>query len=230
MTYTIPDQSTGRLEHRLLDPGLVLNCSTGEHCVHACFQMVFRTRLGCGVPSFSELDSLMGGIPGKYRWEHGLIAEMPKFGFDVSIIWSFDLERLATNPSAALIEHYGPVVGQETIDKSDMITVAAGAERLLSSSALIERRSPSSADLRQILSNGYYVLLTINQRTLQADPGYVAHNVFVFGYSPRGVLIHNPGPPATCGSEIAWDLMEKAWAYPDDRARNIMAFRPSQDA
>ena len=213
------------LEIRLPDPGLVENSATAEHCVHACFQMIFRTNLGGAVPSFDELDIIMLKKPGLYTWEHGLLARMPSFGFDTKIIWNFNLARLADDTGNYLIEHYGPEVGAENIRNSNLSDVALGARTLLQSDVAISHDELSLESIRELIADGYYILVTINQRTLQADPGYVAHNVFLYGYSSRGVYIHNPGPPSNAAAEIPWDLFDKAWSYPDTKARNIMAFR-----
>lgn len=218
-----------RAEIVLPNPGLVENSADAEHCVHACFQMLFRTNRGATVPSFADLDLMMDKVPGKYTWEYALLGSMANSGFDVKIIWEIDVEHLAADPAAFLIKHYGPTVGQEYIDNSDLPSVQRGAVALQRSHATIERRSPDVADVVRLLQDGYYLTATINQRVLQADPGYVAHSIVIYGASRRGIRIHNPGPPATEASEITWDLFEKAWAYPTSAARNIMAVRPRYD-
>lgn len=210
----------------LLNPGAVMNSASGEHCVHACFQMIFRTLNGGGVPSFSELDLIMKKEAGKYTWEHILIASMPSHGFDVKIIWTFDLESLVSDTATYLLRHYGDIVGQETIDNSNLDTISSGARALLHSGVSIDQREPNLSDLELLINEGYYLTVTINQRILQADPGYVAHNIFIYGYSDRGPIFHNPGPPSTQNTEITWDLFDRAWAFPDGSARNIMAFKP----
>lgn len=214
----------------LPDPGLVRNSSDSEHCVHACFQMIFRSRTGAAVPSFEELDRLMSKTPGKYTYEYGLLADMPSFEFDTRIIWTLDLQAMSDDPAKYFLCHYGPEVGAETVANTDLNAVANSATKLLYSSVRIENRSPDAGDLVALIAEGFYCTLTINQRVLQADPGYVAHSILVYGASNRGVRIHNPGPPATAATEITWAMLEKAWAYPDESARNIMALRPRNAA
>lgn len=209
------------------DPGLVENSERAEHCVHACFQMVFRTLRGGSVPSFIELDQLMNKRPGKYTYEFALLAEMPSRGFETHIIWALDLSELNADPAAFLFRHYGPEVGKVTTANTDLNQLSVDAKLLAASKSVsILQRPASRADVVNLITEGFYLICTVNQRVLQADPGDVAHNILVFGFSSRGVRIHNPGPPSVSAAEIAWDLFDRAWAFPSDRARNLLAFRP----
>lgn len=217
---------SSRLTVLLDDPGLVENSAVAEHCVHACFQMVFRTLRGGSVPSFQELDKLMNKRPRRYTYEFALLAEMPRLGFDTRIVWDLDLLQLCTEPAQFFVQHYGPEVGNVTIENTDLEQLKLDARRLADcKDVVIQHRPATRDDLVTYLEGGYYIMCTVNQRVLQADPGYVAHSILVFGCSPRGVTIHNPGPPSVSRAEIAWDLFDRAWAYPSGSARNVLAFR-----
>ncbi|UOQ69246.1 hypothetical protein [Hymenobacter volaticus] len=214
------------LEVRLFNPGLVENSLTAEHCVHACFQMLLRTRPGYQVFSFKKLDELMHKVPGKYTFEYNLVAEMPSLGFATEIIWEFDLFRLSNDPKEFFLDIYGKPIGEITIANSDLELLKLDAKRLYESTQVkITTRSATFEDIKLKILEGYYILCTINQRVLQADSGYVAHTILVYGFNDRGLIIHNPGPPSNDSAEIPWDLFNKAWACPDDKSRNIMAFK-----
>ncbi|QDK82617.1 hypothetical protein EXU85_30010 [Spirosoma sp. KCTC 42546] len=214
------------VEVKLFDPGLVENSKTAEHCVHACFQMLLRTRPGQEVYSFKTLDQIMHKVPGKYTFEYNLVAEMPNLGFKTEIIWEFDLYKLSIDPEKFFLDLLGEEVGKVTIDKSDLETLKLDAKKLNESGEVnIQKRPATFEDIKSKLLDGYYLLCTINQRVLQADPGYVAHTILVFGFNDRGVIIHNPGPPSNAAAEIPWDLFDKSWAYPNANARNILAFK-----
>lgn len=214
------------MEVKLLDPGLVENSDTAEHCVHACFQMLLRTRRSYEVYSFSKLDEIMHKVQGKYTFEYNLVAEMPNLGFKTEIIWEFDLLKLSTEPEKFFLEIYGEEVGKITIENSDLEILKLDAKKLNESEKVqIVKRFATFEDIKTKILEGYYILCTINQRVLQADPGYVAHTILVYGFNDRGVIIHNPGPPSNASAEIPWNLFDKSWAYPDIHARNIMAFK-----
>ena len=215
------------LNIQLNDPGLVENSASAEQCVHACFQMIFRTKNSVAVPSFDELDHLMNKRPGKYTYEFALLAKLPSMGFDTRIIWNLDLARISSDPASFFLEHYGHEVGTETIRNTDLNQVSRDALTLLHAHGVnIEHRPAKQEDLISLMLEGFFLMCTVNQRVLQADPGYVAHSIVVFGCSSRGVTIHNPGPPSVSRAEVAWDLFDRAWAFPNAAARNILAFRP----
>ena len=209
----------------LPDPGLVLNSPDEEHCVHACFQMLYRAVGGISVPSFIEFDRHFEKIKGKYTYEFNLIAEMTR-DFDVKIIWALDMSLLASDPAKEILRHFGTDIGQKYIDNSDLPTLSRHAKRLAATSVEMQVRPATRNDIFHCIEQGYYLTATINQRVLQADPGYVAHTIFIYGVSSRGVRFHNPGPPATRASEIAWDLFERAWCDGGSQAANLLAFRP----
>lgn len=226
MTPTV-FRPAGPFDILLTDPGLVVNSEDEEHCVHACFQMIFRTKTGGNVPSFAELDILMQKMPGKYTWEYGLLGEMGQYGFETEVVWTLDLELLRDDPESCILQHFGKTVGGEYVANTDLSIVSGQAARLLQSKAHIQTRVPELPDVLDFLTQGFYITVTINQRILQADPGYAAHSIFIYGAGPRGIRVHNPGPPASRSSEIPWDLFDKAWSFPDESVRNIMALRPN---
>lgn len=222
------DQDSLRFgDFTLPDPGWVSNTRDGEHCVHACFQMIFRARIGGVVPSFAELDRIMQKLQGKYTWELGLLAQMPSHGFDTRITWTIDLKRLRDDPERYLLEHFGHDVGTDYVANSNLSVIQAQADELMSSGVRIETRIPDLSEITRSIMAGYYLTVTINQRVLQADPGYAAHSILIYGVSSRGVRVHNPGPPSAMATELPWDLFDKAWSYPTVSARNIMACRPT---
>ncbi|MGX5858285.1 hypothetical protein ACWKW6_31805 [Dyadobacter jiangsuensis] len=168
----------------------------------------------------------MHKVKGKYTFEYNLVAEMPKLGFKTEIIWEFDLLRLSTDPENFFLESYGEEVGAVIIENSDLDILKGDARRLHESEDVtFIQRHATFEDIKSRISEGYYLLSTINQRVLQADPGYAAHTILIYGFNDRGVIIHNPGPPSNESAEIPWDLFDKSWAYPDEHARNILAFK-----
>jgi hypothetical protein len=214
-------------EITLPNPGLVENDEDGTSCFIACSQMTLRTRKGGRVPSFPELDQVIHRKPGKYSWEYGMLTYFGDNGFDVKFVSSFDLERLVEEGNSYMYEYFGKEAAEDQISNSDMPQAIADVRAFLRSTGVdIQKRVPQRSDISGLLDQGFYLIPYVNQRILQADPGYVAHTIFVYGYSERGVRAHNPGPPATEASEIAWDLFIKAWSSPEEDARLLFAVRP----
>jgi uncharacterized protein YvpB len=60
---------------------------------------------------------------------------------------------------------------------------------------------------------------------LVGKAGYSGHMIVVTGYDDDGIYIHDPGLPPMENKFVRFEEFEKAWAYPDRKARNIMAFK-----
>jgi hypothetical protein len=210
-----------------MNPGLVLNGPDGTSCFLACSQMLLRTSPGRGVLSFAELGKLIHKAHGQYSWEYGAFAAFADMGFQVRIITTFDLRRLCDEGNSYMYEYFGKEAAEDQIQHSDMEQVFRDVRLFLEkSSVCIEKRVPQLKDVGKLLSEGFYLIPYVNQRILQADPGYVAHTIFVYGFSERGVRMHNPGPPATENTEIAWTLFDKAWSSPREASRILFAAKP----
>jgi hypothetical protein len=208
----------------LLDPGLVLNGPDGMSCFPACIQMVMRSKNGIGVPSFNEMDAISRRSEGKYTWEYALLAYLARCGFQVRLFSLLDLQKLAANPRDYLVEFYGDEVGADQADNSDLAHLSEDVKAFQGEAGAEWKNAiPDDQTVRSEILAGRYVIPIINQRILQADAGYVAHSVVVYGVSNRGVTIHNPGPPATAANEIAWDLFRKAWEYPSPDTRMMIS-------
>jgi hypothetical protein len=209
------------------DPGLVENGPDGASCVHACFQMLMRLRSIDGVLSFREMDNIMKRKEGMYSWEYALLAHLCKQGYKVKIIQQFDMHRFVEDGSEYIIEYYGEDVGNMYIEKSDVMQAIEDAKNMLSYKQIeIITRIANIRDIQTFITDGFYVLPSINQRILQADAGYVPHLIFIYGISERGIRFHNPGPPATSASEIPWELFHKAWSSPVEEGMMCMAVQP----
>jgi len=217
------------METVLQDPGLVENDSDGMSCFLACTQMVMRSRNGAAVPSFDELGKIIRRKTGEYSWEYAMLSYLSHHGFHVKYITTFDVERLYKEKEKYLYEYLGAEAAQDQIVNSNMSAVYEDAKTFAGELSDVVRdvRVPTCDDIKQLLSDGYYLIPYVNQKILQSNDGYAAHMIVLYGYSDRGVRIHNPGPPPTRASEIAWDLFVRAWSSPSEAARILMAVKPN---
>ncbi|MEK7102513.1 MAG: papain-like cysteine protease family protein, partial [Patescibacteria group bacterium] len=55
--------------------------------------------------------------------------------------------------------------------------------------------------------------------------GYTGHFVVITGFGKNHFTLHDPGLPPLRNRKVSLGRFEKAWAYPNKRAKNIMAFR-----
>lgn len=216
------------IEVTLKDPGLVENDTDGTSCFLACSQMVMRTKVGGKVLSFDELSKIIRRKEGEYSWEYAILNYLGLNNFDVKFVSTFDLRRFVGEKEKYMYEYFGKEAAEDQIVNSNMENAYADALSMIENTSIdIDNRVPNIDDIKDLINDGFYLIPYINQRMFQADPGYVAHTIVVYGYSERGVRLHNPGPPATGASEVSWDLFMKAWSSPSEEARILFAVRPS---
>ncbi len=66
-------------------------------------------------------------------------------------------------------------------------------------------------------------MLLVNSKALNSESGYKGHRILAYGYDADGVICMDPGPTyATGARKIAWSMLEYAWAYPDDRLKEML--------
>ncbi len=224
---SLPINPLGSARFLLPDPGFVPNTPEQIHCFQATLLMALRSRPYEEVPSLADLDKHIGSTPGKYSWPYAGLAYMARRGFKVLLWEAFDPAALLARGEDYILEFYGESAGRDSIAKSDMPALLKAARECLDSATFTRKHEiPRFEDIKNLLRDGYYLNLGVNQKILQGDSGYVGHGIFVFGYTENSIIAHNPGPPSTVASEIPWYLLEKAWSSPNEQARMLYAFRP----
>lgn len=91
----------------------------------------------------------------------------------------------------------------------------------------IEKRIPEIDDIKKLLEDGYLVICNVNSYMLNNKERYTGHFVVVKGFSDTDLILHDPGLPPQENRVVDFATFEKAWAYPDEVAKNIMAFKKS---
>lgn len=211
----------------LYDPGCVGNASDGMSCMHACIQMVMRTRQGGRVFSFDEINTILRRKPGLYSWSYAIADAVSQQGFSVRSVSTFATQRFVMEGAAYLRERYGLEAGAVQIAHTDLPTVVDDARKFLENSS-IERqeRVPEMEDLCRLLDEGWYVVPLVNSKRLNDQDGYSGHFVFVYGYDASDVIFHDPGLPPLVSRRTSWDAFEQAWSSPTKSVRSLMAYRP----
>ena len=59
----------------------------------------------------------------------------------------------------------------------------------------------------------------VNSRALNNKEGYLGHSIVIIGYTNQEFVLHDPGLPPLENRRVAYELFEKAWAYPDEKAK-----------
>ena len=200
------------------------NTPDNTHCFQASLKMILKYFLPERDFSFEELDRITAKREGLWTWPFAGVLWMQENGFEVKNIDSFDIQRFIEEGGQYIIDEYGKEVGDAQIKNSDI-----GQERRLGKEFLdrveTEVRVPEKEDIQSLMNDGYLVTVNVNSRALNGREGYSGHGIVITGFDESGFRINNPGPPAIGNHEVSYDLFEKAWAYPNDKAKNILAFR-----
>ncbi|MBI2637528.1 MAG: C39 family peptidase [Candidatus Sungbacteria bacterium] len=145
-------------------------------------------------------------------------------GFDVKNIETFDYEKFITFKEQYLYDFYGKEVGESQISHSDINQEFKYAEEFIKKISN-EVRIPTIDDAKRLLEEGYLIICNVNYHVLNNNPGYSGHFVVVKGFDGKKFVLHDPGPPPIENRVVDFETFEKAWAFPDESTKGIMAFK-----
>jgi len=201
------------------------NTPDDTHCVQAALRMVLKYFLPERDFSWEELDKATAKVEGKWTWTMAGLVWMKGLGFMVKDIEDFDYAAFSRAGETYLLETFGEEVGREQIVHTGNLSQEMELARQFVESHLAEKRIPAVEEIIELLRQGYLVTCNVNARTLNSKEGYVGHFIVVKGVTDRSLIVHDPGLPALKNRDVDLALFERAWAYPNDTARNIVAFR-----
>ena len=199
------------------------NTPDGTRCYQAALKMVLQHYKPDLDDSWSVLDRVTAKIDGGGTWPFAGMVWLHDNGFEVRNIELMDNERFADEGQQYLAEFFGAHAA--AVDaRTDFASEQANARRFVAA-ARCEVRIPSVEDIRKLLLDGYLAICNVNSRVLNGRDGYSGHFVVVKGYDEVGLILHDPGPPASENRRVVLDDFERAWAFPDAKARNVIGIR-----
>lgn len=200
------------------------NTPDGTHCFQAALSIV----LGAIWPerkfSIEELDNISAKLPGKWTWPTSAMLWMMDNGLEIRLIEDFDYADLAKRGEAYLYDRLGDEVAKAQIANSDISQELKFAKKF-AKKAPLECRIPSFDDIGDLLNKGFLLITNINAAALYGHAGYSGHFVVVFGCDERTLTIHDPGLPPKPSLKVDKASFERAWAYPSEREKNLLAIR-----
>ena len=173
--------------------------------------------------SWDELDAITAKVEGKWTWPYAGLIWMHEQGFEVRVIEMFDSVRFSKEGESYLFDFFTHEVATAQIANSVIVQELALAKECTEKIAT-EVRMPSTEAIVALLNDGFLVCCNINVRALNDRDGYVGHFVIVTGCD-GDVTLHDPGLPPLENRKVSFDVFEKAWGYPSEKAKNLMAFR-----
>ena len=194
------------------------------YCFEASIRMILKYFQPEKEYSWEEIRKITGKKEGLWTWPQHAMVELLARGFDVINVEDFDFRAFIKNPQEFLKLQYGEDGAREQVAHSDIEAEKRYAQELLQHGKQ-EMRIPDFSDIRSFLGKGFLVVCLINAKALNGQEGYVGHFVVVFACNDEMIAFHDPGLPPTPNRTVVLKDSKKAWAYPTEKAKGIIAIK-----
>jgi len=200
------------------------NTPDDTHCFQAGTKMVAKYFWPQEDYSWEQLEKITAKIDGLWTWPTAGLLWLQSKGAEIKIVEMFDYPTFVEEGKEYLLSYYGSEVGSAQIQHSDIPHEVSLVKQALPK-LQIEQRIPTFRDIRALLDEGFLVCCNVNSMALNGKLGYVGHFVVIFSYTDNSFTLHDPGLPAQESREVSFEQFEKAWAYPEEKAKGLMAMK-----
>lgn len=200
------------------------NLPDNTHCYQAGLKMVLKYFEPENEYSWEELEKLTGKVEGLWTWPQQTSIWLSRKGYEIIDIDEYDTKLFVEEGGQYLIERYGKEVGEAQIKHSDIKHEQEVQKEYLNLN-LQENRIPDFTDIENLLNKGFLIGINVNSKILADKEGYSGHFVIVYEINKDNITFHDPGLPGKEAMTISLEKFEKAWAYPDEKSKNIQAFK-----
>ena len=199
------------------------NTPDDSHCFQAVLKMVISHFWPHEEYDWATLDTITARVA-PYTWPTAGTLWALKRGLCVNVIESFDHRRFSTEGYRYLLNEFGPEVADDQKLNSKLEQEMKFSAELLRTGS-VETRVPCLSEVAACVGGGGVAVCNVNSRVLNGRDGYAGHFVVILEVDRSGVHLHDPGLPPLSNRYVDTSRFEKAWGYPDDRARNLTCFR-----
>lgn len=203
------------------------NLKDDLHCFEACVAMILETTDPNKKYPLEELAKIAGKKPKGWTWPMRLATWLVDQGFEVLNEDGFDYEAFARDGALYLERAFGNEVAKIQIKHSDIEAERQAVPSFLQAIHPL-RVIPTTERIRELIRLDYFVICNVNQRVMKKASGYAGHALLLYDLTERGFYLHDPGLPAEAAQHVPTSLFEKAWAFPNADAKNILAIRRKQ--
>lgn len=185
----------------------------GDKCVMAVIGMVLAYYFPDKTYTMAELEKLCGYVAGKGTWKAQSMLSMAELGLQTKWIEDFDHRAFMKDPEGYL----ATILDEESlawqVANSNLSGEAERVKRYLEQGLPFEQRVGTRKDIKQLLDDGWLVMLDVNENPLSGKDGYIGHVVLVTGYDDKEATIHNPdgNHGNKPNQKVSWELLEQAW-------------------
>ncbi len=195
------------------------------HCYQACFKMVMKYFFSNENYSFKKLDDITAKVKGLWTWPMAGLIWLAKRGvIKIKVIELFDYKKFIRFGEQYLINEFGEEVGKLQIKHSNIEQEKKIAKKFISIID-ISKKIPTIKDIENLLAQNYIIIVNVNAKKLNNKNGYAGHFIVIKGFNDKNFYIHDPGPPSHKNLLVKFNLFEKAWMYPNKKAKNIIALK-----
>lgn len=200
------------------------NTREDTHCFQAALRMVLKYFLPEQEFTWDDLDKITAKVKDMWTWPQQGLIWMQDHGFEVLNIEIYDYSAFIEKGVVYLQELYGDEGAKEQEIHSDLEkekkTCAEFVKKIKT-----EERLPTSEDIRNLLDQNNVLVALVNSSALNNEEGYVGHFVVIKGMTDTEIIFHDPGLPPKENRRVTFEEFEKGWAYPNDSAKNLVAFK-----
>ncbi|MDO8494196.1 MAG: hypothetical protein Q7S68_02545 [Deltaproteobacteria bacterium] len=204
------------------------NHPDGTYCYQSTLKMVLKHCTGKEY-SLQELARETGKLEGKWTWPTTSFLWLMRNGFEIRLMEDFSYEEFANRGKEYLAEHSGQEVADAQEKHSDLPREQKIALQFVAQSKLVlSQKIPTWEDLKRLFKEGYLIICNINANLLFEMQGYSGHFVLLTDINDEKLVLHDPGLPPRPFVSVSKKTFEKAWGYPTERSRNILAIKKEQ--
>lgn len=200
------------------------NTPDNTHCYQAALKMILKYFLPEKEFSWEELETITAKVEGLWTWPIASMLWLEQQGFQLINIEDFDYHQFIEKGGQYLIDEYGEEVGNSQIAHSDIVQEQKLSQELIKTIPIL-KRIPALEDIKKLLNQGYLITSNVNGRILNDKTGYAGHSIVITGFNKTNLNIHNPGLPPKENQKVPFEQFEKAWGYPDEKSKNILAIK-----
>jgi hypothetical protein len=174
--------------------------------------------------TWEELDKITAKAPGMWTWTMVGLIWLQEKGLEIKNIEPFDYEKFIQTCGQYLIDEFGEEVGNEQIKHCHIDQEVEAAKKFIKT-INTKKEISSVEEIKELLLNEYLIIVNLNAVVLDEKVGYAGHFVVIKGFDEQGFILNDPGLPGIENRKVNFDIFEKAWAYPNEKAKNVMAFK-----
>jgi len=200
------------------------NAPDNMHCFEANLKMTLKYFWPDENYSWEDLEKITHKVTGLYTWPLAALLWIQEKGAEIINIECFEYEKFIEKGGEYIRESFGDEVADTQIKYSDIAQEQELAKDFIKK---INTRFeiPTINAIKELILNNYVVICTVNSKKMNGLDGYASHSIIVKGYDENGFIIHNPGIPPSPDQFVTYEIFERAWAYPDEKSKNITAIK-----